>query len=360
MSTSSSSTSSSGGDDSLNNNDVLKDRIVNFTDWWSNVQQSTMPGRILDLRSIEDQNIRSLGPTTNTTSIKNLTVVPFPIENLKERSFELPARHIEFSILCSRNDLLEASSFLLGSKPNTRKRKLNPWKVTSVLLDEEDLWNQAMDLGIVCSSSTILTWPLPRLWQPDPMVEHVLFPFLKELTCDGKDTILDLAAGAGRDVTFLAEELVGAGRTDYRVVAIDHRYNDKETKIVDDFWKRRGIQDYTCSMKLNLSQLDAIEESSVSLSRVAAMYCVRFWKKELVQAIARSESVEKDVLFGLSHFCKPYPGSSWDFDHPSEKTVLDRNELSDIFSVQWDIVHDEIAMDSDHGRTMIHFVARKR
>jgi hypothetical protein len=72
-------------------------------------------------------------------------------------------------------------------------------------------------------------------------------------------------------------------------------------------------------------------------------------------------SLSSGTLFGLSHFCKPYPGAPWDFDHPSEKTVLERTHLQELFSSEgWDILHDEIAIDSDHGRTMIQFTAKKQ
>ena len=88
-------------------------------------------------------------------------------------------------------------------------------------------------------------------------------------------------------------------------------------------------------------------------------------------------------VFAISHFCKPHPGASWNFDHPSEKTVLDRTTLRELFcgntggannddddksshsrcqgerAGRWEIVFDEIATDSDHGRTMQQFVARK-
>jgi hypothetical protein len=50
-----------------------------------------------------------------------------------------------------------------------------------------------------------------------------------------------------------------------------------------------------------------------------------------------------------------------------EKHVLERNELAEIFhqsldsngQVKWRILHDEIVMDSDHGRTLIQFVAQR-
>jgi hypothetical protein len=54
-----------------------------------------------------------------------------------------------------------------------------------------------------------------------------------------------------------------------------------------------------------------------------------------------------------------------------EKHVLERYELRDLFVPQpftaggaesvakWKVLYDEVALDSDHGRTMIHFVAQR-
>jgi len=50
-----------------------------------------------------------------------------------------------------------------------------------------------------------------------------------------------------------------------------------------------------------------------------------------------------------------------------EKHVLERNELCDLFSAtpredgessHWIILHDKVAQDNDHGRTLIQFVAQ--
>jgi len=50
-----------------------------------------------------------------------------------------------------------------------------------------------------------------------------------------------------------------------------------------------------------------------------------------------------------------------------EKHVLERNELCDLFSTKanedgesshWKILHDKVAQDNDHGRTLIQFVAQ--
>ncbi len=379
----------------------LRNRVIGLPDWWALQTTSELSKtHILDLRSLEEHEKRCLvdpidGKLSSTPSV-DLVVVPIPMSVVEKRSFELPARHVKFSILVSEGDLDRADSFLCGSN---RKRP-NPWKVIHVLLDTDELWIQAKELGMIDEESTQSEegqqakrpridkdttsidakktpaksrkrpFPLARLWQPDPMVETVLFSHLAKMHAKSQQSlpneepkqVWDLAAGAGRDVAFLAEELLAAEKA-YHIVSIDHRYNEKETKIVNDFWDRRGIRDQTTSLKLNLSHWKNLEDamsSVLSSNRVAAMFCVRFWKPDLVKAIAESASIHPGVLFGISHFCKPSKGAPWNFDHPSEKTVLERDQLSDIFQERWDILHNEIALDSDHGRTMIHFVARRQ
>jgi hypothetical protein len=43
--------------------------------------------------------------------------------------------------------------------------------------------------------------------------------------------------------------------------------------------------------------------------------------------------------------------------------VLERNELRDLFaagSSSWEVLRDEIVTDSDHGRTLVQFLAQRR
>jgi hypothetical protein len=42
--------------------------------------------------------------------------------------------------------------------------------------------------------------------------------------------------------------------------------------------------------------------------------------------------------------------------------VLERSELRDLFSegAGWELVRDEIVLDTDHGRTLVQFIARKK
>jgi hypothetical protein len=270
------------------------------------------------------------------------------------------------------SDLERAEAFLLGAKDTARKRKRaqRPWLVTDVIIETPDFWNEARELKI--DEHQKLTKelqhqkltkkryrsPLPRLWEPDAMIQNVLLPLLKD-SLSQNDQVWDLASGAGRDVAFLAEELKFAETNFHKVVGLDHRYNRKETGIVTGFWKRRGVADKTLCAKMDLSNFDSVDEI-LSGRNVAAFFAVRFWKPSLVEALSNSTKIKSGTLFGMSHFCKPYDGAPWNFEHPTEKTVLERNQLKELFQEDWDILHDEIDLDSDHGRSMIHFVARRR
>jgi hypothetical protein len=443
----------------------LSDRVCKLKDWWNAIVQHNNNNngqedhncvyKILDVRPLQStidstktscsrngtQNYRRLSfeatccPSTTTTTIK-VDVVQIPVNELNDRSFELPARHVTFSLLVRGEDLETVSNFLLYGNCNTRQtrndtddeqdgqqqkkkkqksrrrqgRTLNPWKVTHVMIDDDELWDEASRLGLVvetkndCAAKNMTTSakatmgvdvvygrrdtlrrPLPRLWQPDSMVENVLLPLLKQsIQSDrlgGQQSsqmmeVWDLASGSGRDVAFLAEELQyfchqrltgdrnsrkdGECREDKcMVVGCDHRYNARETAVVSSFWIRRRVDGCTRPLKVDLSQWSTLHQQ-IYMPTMLAMYCVRFWKPELVTAIASCDSIPTGVLFAISHFCKVAPGVQWDFDHPSQKTVLERNQLSGLFSSHgWTILHDEIATDSDHGRTMIQFVARR-
>jgi hypothetical protein len=61
-------------------------------------------------------------------------------------------------------------------------------------------------------ATPLIPLPLPRLWSPDPMIEQTL-PLLKEkLQSTGQQhgvmEIWDIGSGLGRDVCYLAEELL--------------------------------------------------------------------------------------------------------------------------------------------------------
>jgi hypothetical protein len=207
--------------------------------------------------------------------------------------------------------------------------------------------------------------PHSRLWEPDPMIEAVLLPLLlqqvEQHTSPTRFEIVDVGAGAGRDVAFLAAHLK-AKALNVCVVGVDQRYrSDDQCK---DFWKREDVHDVTDSFTLDLdnvdSFIDAINEREKSMKcTVKCIYAVRYWNRSLVEALTKRESL---TVFAISQFGKSHPGAKWEFAHPKEKHVVDRYELRDIFqtsSLPWKILHDEVVLDSDHGRSLVQFVATK-
>ena len=355
--------------DSQNQDAVLGMNAVPMKDWLKecNPEQAGFFLPILDGRS------ESFVSQQGRLSHPSHRIVPMPIEEWKQRSFELPARHVPFLVLVESKDAAAASEFLLGPKDTpskTRKRPQKPWRVQAILtadtITPDDIEKSNFTIHEDKSLQSLESFPLPRLWEPDPMIKNVLLPTLRQeiQDHDGSDParILDLASGAGRDVVFLAEELLSKQKVEtfnnFVVEALDHRYNEKETSIVNGFFERRRIESVTKCIRMDLSQWSTLEPHLNST--VKALYCVRFWKPSLVEALASSPLLSPGTLFAISHFCKPHEGAKWQFAHPSEKTVLERNQLSNLFEQDWDILHDQIAMDSDHGRTMIHFVAKKK
>lgn len=116
-------------------------------------------------------------------------------------------------------------------------------------------------------------------------------------------------------------------------------------------------------------------------------------KKLAEQPITQPLFLPIGTIFAISHFCKPHEGAEWNFDHPKESSVLERWELKDLFggavshsvvandradgkidrtkleiancmrygytTNKWQILHDDVCFDGDHGRTLIQFVVRK-
>jgi hypothetical protein len=85
--------------------------------------------------------------------------------------------------------------------------------------------------------------------------------------------------------------------------------------------------------------------------------------------------LETGTIIAISHFGKASVNAKWDFLHPKEQHVLDRDELHIMFTStsniaeitkhhssesqrSWKILHDEVVLDSDYGRTLIQFVAQ--
>ena len=377
---------------------------------------------LLDLRPAADQLQRPLaGIHRREPPHPSLVIASLPLEQVKARSFELPARHVHFAILVEGNDdddlthVQTAKQFLL--QPDrvaaNKNRKFRPWQVDNILVADHVFWEEAREIKLVengaergdttngTNGGPALA-PSPRLWDADGMVENVLLPLLRNEIAGtnhrGKRLrIYDMASGAGRDAVFLAEELLHSSTrcssgAQFHCTAIDHRYNAKQTNIVQDFFHRRGVGDYTSVVKANLSKWETMREILLSARRahgsggcggtggdddedgddtqttsnnsgatVDVLYCVRFLVRSAIKDLASCSSLHEGTIFAISHFSISQDGGVWPFEHPSPETVLERNEMKDLFMANgWNVLHDDIATDSDHGRTLLHFVARKK
>jgi hypothetical protein len=288
--------------------------ITSLKEWWKGSDEDTairLP--VIDIR--ESQQDGQLMRQQN-----GITVVHLPFSDLQsgERSCELPPRHVSFAILTTVDLLESARDFLGATTSRATKQSRKPWLVEQVLLANDELWGDANDLGILQTEEKIILTtsfqPLPRLWQPDPLIQNVLWPLLNERrTASTPQEIWDLGSGAGRDVCFLAEHAKASGIDSYQFVGIDH--HKASAKRCLPFWKHRHVQDRTEARNVDLSKLDRVQEA-MNGRDIACLYAVRFWNAKLDHFIATNAQLKTGTLFAMSHFCKPYPGAPWDFDHP--------------------------------------------
>jgi hypothetical protein len=159
-------------------------------------------------------------------------------------------------------------------------------------------------------------------------------------------------------------------------------------------WKYRNVQDITHSRLLDLKKLKTVwneirnDDSGDGDDNdgIACLYVIRFLNRNVVQYIAHDAPLKRGTMFAMSHFCKERDEVEWNFDHPKPHSVLNRRELRDVFlsstdsgggggdgnvdsqgiqegqegqQHRWKILHDEICLDGDHGRTLINFIAER-
>ena len=362
--------------------------IQTFRDWWNGSihgnerkrapkVEDAVHRKLLDVRSSPADGEAQMKHLASCPPL--LTVVWIPFEDLKERSFELAARHVSFAILLdsmqSPQIIKRVQSFFFDAKPNRRQR---PWRATALIdASHSDNWQQATELGLTVSTtpSWTTTAPLPRLWQPDTLVQEVLLPLLQQRLRQ-KDSpanentpvpeIWDLGAGAGRDACFLAEELkhsVRNSRQPFCVVALDQRYRDSGNNFTPALFLRRRVASLTRCQQIDLQNVsEVLSKLREEQNNVICLYAVRYWNRSLVEEIAGTDALANGTIFGISQFGKSHVGAGWNHAHPKAKHVLERNELREIFSDKnndWTILHDQVVLDGDHGRTLIQFVAQK-
>lgn len=300
-----------------------------------------------------------------------------------------------------RQDQISDFFFATTSKVTSQSRK--PWLVRQVIQDCDQTWIDANQLGLIKTyndekrnqigdgvPNNIM--PLSRLWKPDAMVETILLPLLKQqmdetdenidITAPKTSSVVwDLGSGAGRDVCFLAEEMKlylhsrGYQSQAFKIVGIDNHKGSARRCL--PLWKYRHVDHMTEARLMDLNNIEVLQNNILREERshttatviedtvshgIICLYAIRFLNRKMIEhIISETCPIKKGTLFAMSYFCKPHKGASWDFDHPKESSVLDRNELRDKFisTGQWKILHDEIYHDGDHGRTLQQFIAER-
>ena len=306
----------------------MKDfETVSLTEWYNGLSNDQrLP--IVDIRETRDDGALVADNDTD------VVVVHLPLSTLLsgERSCELPPRHVSFAVLTDEANLEVAQTFFGATTSNATQQSRKPWLVPQVLISNDKLWEQAIKLGILLkekekSMEDIPFQPQSRLWQPDPMVKSVLWPVLRKqsfspLTLPHSIEVWDLGSGAGRDVCFLAEQAKSSDMDCYKFVGIDNHKGSVKRCL--PFWKHRQVEEYTEARNIHLNKVTLVK-NELKNCNVACLYAVRFWNAKLVSCIANDDEDDDDIasgtLFAVSHFCKPYPGAPWDFDHPKVRYI---------------------------------------
>jgi len=408
-------------------------KVISVSEWLNSGSESStntvFPLPLVDLRRESEylkrrlcyKRIQERYPSASPSSVR---VVNLPLDTLVsgERSCELPPRHVPFVVLVpikytnefmhkNKHGRIERptstsvnkdpnenysdegfiSNFFLASKSKATQQSRVAWKVENILLDcdcdssksccsEQCIWTESSKLKIISPPEEPLSLPpLPRLWEPDPLVQKDLFPLLTKSLDDhiksnsskgSKLQIWDLGCGAGRDICYLAQsfqEWINGMRggnpsieMNVRFVGVDNHKGSAARCL--PLWRHCLVSNITDTRMINLNNVEHFS-SALSDQQVVMCYSIRFLNRKLLAYItSKSCALSKGTIYATSHFCKASDGASWLFDHPSARHVLERSELRNLFesSSLWTVLKDEIVQDSDHGRTMIHFVAQKK
>ena len=366
----------SDGRSSEDNDEAFDDQLrSDVMDWLSGIGDLDHPMLMLDLRPAV--------PGLHRLHHPNLLAVSLPLGDLKSRSFELPARCREFSVLVEEDgdedgnsSLCRAREFLLqpDRDASNEKRKFRPWNVKRIVVANKQFWQQAKELDLLnvealTSSPIPGQKPQPRLWESDPMVVNKLLPLLrKHLQRDASYNlrVWDMASGAGRDAVFLAEELMfalGGENRRVRVTALDQRYNNKQANVVRDFFARRGVGDISQVKKADLSKWGIMQRIMMrgddlhhSDFELRVLFCVRFFVRTFVNDLARCSHLEHGTIFAISHFCIAREGQSWQFDHPKPGMVLQRNEMRNLVCVALTICRRYLQLFLSSTFTSLHLI----
>jgi hypothetical protein len=298
-------------------------KYSSLMEWW----ELKLP--LVDLREAPTQH------ALRSTSSRVVVQLAFSSLRSGARSCELPPRHVQFGILIDSNcfgdspEVDDILSFFFASSSKATQQSRKPWRVAVVLVACSKLWEQARNLGIYLnevsegqSARSVTFQPMPRLWEPDPILPTLLWPLLKQRLLQGwtkDDTfeIWDLGSGAGRDVCYLSEQIKSLGPPLGYVTVVGLDNHKASAKRCLPFWTSRNVHDIARAESMDLSKISQMNQE-LTQKRVVCLYSVRYWNRKLVAYIAHEGAnlLEPGTIFAMSHFCKAYKGADWEFDHP--------------------------------------------
>ncbi|KAF0697796.1 Aste57867_11539 [Aphanomyces stellatus] len=301
-------------------------------------------------------------PSEQTYTFSSPLVVHIPWSQQKLRSHEYPSRSTRFALFCPPAKAHEQIDWFTNAELHPTKR---PWLVEFYVLASDTVLVDAKQLSLVAAHDAPL-FPQPRLWTPNGLMHHLLRVIAAEPRSSSSSAMIyDLACGSCRDIVYLGEEL-RKRCLPYRVCGIDH--NKAGLVNTAAFASRRGIGDLFQFVEMDLRKTELVRAlllqppSSTKSTAAAVVKCVfgcRFLRRDLLLAVR--DALPRGSIFAWSHFVMPDDGV-WKWGHPTKRSdILDRDELCRLFAgCDYDILLNEYESDSDHGRPLNLFIARKR
>jgi hypothetical protein len=252
-----------------------------------------------------------------------------------------------FGILCTSEHVAAQVDWFTSPIIHTQQL---PWQLAFYIVDSDVNHADAIRLDLISESSTLFT-PNPRLWSPNDLMYHLL-PHLAALPA--ATSVVDLGCGSCRDLIYLAED----PNLLLNYVGIDH--NKKGRSRALSFAARRGITRPFDFIAMNLRRIQCLDKWARMNGPISCIFGCRFLLRDLFTILP--DLVILGGLVAWMHFVYPADGSKWRWEHPRKPSdILSVGELRARFeSSSFEILCDTIVVDTDHGRPMQLFIAKKR
>ncbi|MET1256697.1 methyltransferase domain-containing protein [Aliikangiella maris] len=257
----------------------------------------------------------------------------FPLENLIERVFQLPANSVGLKLVGNEHELEIGKSILVE----------RGYHIESVLNWRNDYLSILERNNLLSEGATS-----ERLWQPSPAVEHFLSlikssdPAIRALFDDlnASKCALDIACGAGRDAVYLAMQ-------GWQVSAVDY---------LPQMLEKLSALSQFHQVSINSFLLD-LEKTADALNKIPGLFdlvlVVRYLHRPLLNAI--KQKIKPGGFIVYHTFMQ---GSEKIGRPKNPRFLLKKGELASQFS-DFHIISDEIINLPD-GRPTNFFIAKNK